>query len=249
MTNTTGQKNWDFDLHVHSHHSFDSAMSRECLIQTGQKRGLSGIAVADHQSFAFHQQAANGVDSDFFIIPAMEIGTEKGDIIGLFLKQEIRSRKSTEVIREIRGQGGLVLIPHPFKRKKFVDLEFLKTADLLEGFNARVNDPREDLNAAAQQFALSHHLPWTASSDAHFKGEIGRARIRLAEQPRTLEDIKKAIQSRQFTCEGRLSSIYAEPCSQMLAFLKTGHWRFLVRSLRSTLSLTFRKLVRSFLHS
>ncbi len=245
MANSNNPKTWDFDLHMHSHHSFDSAMSRDCLIQTAKKRGLSGIAIADHQSFAFHQEMNAPAEPNFFIIPAMEIGTEKGDIIGLFLKQEIKSRQSSDVIREIRDQGGLVLIPHPFKRKRFIDFEFLKKADLIEGWNARVNDPREDLNTQARQFAETNQIAWTAASDAHFPEEIGRARIRLAAAPRSLEDIKQALQSREFTCEGSLSSIYAEPRSQMLAFFKTLRWRFLVRSLRSALSLTVRKLTRS----
>jgi len=37
-----------------------------------------------------------------------------GDIIGLFIEKEIKARSAMEVVREIKEQGGLVMLPHPY---------------------------------------------------------------------------------------------------------------------------------------
>jgi predicted metal-dependent phosphoesterase TrpH len=40
--------------------------------------------------------------------------TNRGEVIGLFLSEEIKSDNFESVIFEIRNQNGLVIIPHPF---------------------------------------------------------------------------------------------------------------------------------------
>jgi predicted metal-dependent phosphoesterase TrpH len=228
------------DLHLHSNHSFDCPTPVQEVIKKAKEKGLTAIAITDHQSFAAHH--VNLSTSDFFVIPGMEIGTEKGDIIGLFLKKEITSRKSEEVLREIREQGAIAMIPHPFKRKRFVDLEFLKRADFIEGWNARVNIPGVDLNGEAQAFAKANNIPFIACSDAHFPFEIGRAYTVIEAPVNSMEDIKQALLKRQFSVEGETSSMYVEPMSQALAFFKTGNIRFLARAVLFAVDLTWKKI-------
>ena len=44
--------------------------------------------------------------------------TDKGDIIGLFLTQEIRSREASEIIQEIKEQGGVAMWAHPLQGRE-----------------------------------------------------------------------------------------------------------------------------------
>ena len=52
------------------------------------------------------------------MIVAEEVKTaEQGEVIGLFLERRIeRGMTMDETIAEIRRQGGLVYVPHPFDR-------------------------------------------------------------------------------------------------------------------------------------
>jgi hypothetical protein len=106
-----------------------------------------------------------------FVIRAGEYKTEKGDIIGLFLNEEIRSRNSNDIIHEIRAQGGLVVLPHPYKGHRLDD-ELLDQIDLVETFNARCSLGQ---NESSRALALRLNKPEIAGSDAHCAAEIGAA--------------------------------------------------------------------------
>ena len=49
------------------------------------------------------------------LILGEEIKSSKGDILGLFLQEEIKMKgySPEEVIKEIHRQGGVAIIPHP----------------------------------------------------------------------------------------------------------------------------------------
>lgn len=64
------------------------------------KRGLSGIAITDHNNIEGALKAQrivaeliqeHKISESFFIIPGEEISSTKGHIIGLFLSEEISS--------------------------------------------------------------------------------------------------------------------------------------------------------------
>jgi len=121
----------------------------------------------------------------FSIIPGEEIKSSQGEIIGLFLHQEIPPGLSAaETAARIRDQGGLVYIPHPFawraSRLKRRALEaILPSIDAVEVFNAR-NLFRAP-NHRAEAFARRHSLAMGAGSDAHTLREVGTAGLELPE--------------------------------------------------------------------
>ena len=47
------------------------------------------------------------------MIVGSEISTERGEIIGLFLKEEIKSKDVQDVISEIKEQNGIIVIHIP----------------------------------------------------------------------------------------------------------------------------------------
>ncbi|MEJ2679470.1 MAG: PHP domain-containing protein [Gemmatimonadota bacterium] len=117
------------------------------------------------------------------VIVGEEVKTrEKVDIIGLYLSEWIPGgTPARRVCEEIREQGGLVYVPHPFAGGKggggrlLPQIEDL--VDVVEGWNARVHDP--DLNRQSQAWARTRDLPMGAGSDAHSLREVGRAWVEV----------------------------------------------------------------------
>jgi predicted metal-dependent phosphoesterase TrpH len=72
------------------------------IIRIARRKRLSGVAITDHNTIKGVLEAQNQSIKDFFIICGAEIETEQGDILGLFLTEEIQSRKALDVIDEIK---------------------------------------------------------------------------------------------------------------------------------------------------
>jgi glycosyltransferase involved in cell wall biosynthesis len=173
----------DVDLHMHTDHSSDCATPVEVLLATAKARGLGAIAVTDHNviSGAFEAQAkANGIK----VIVGEEVKTaDQGEVIGLFLRELIpRGLTLQETIAEIKRQGGVVYVPHPFDRMHAVpDYEHLMAVlddvDAIEVFNPRV--AIQEFNEEAARFAAKYRIPAGAGSDAHVAQGLGSVRIRM----------------------------------------------------------------------
>ena len=173
----------DVDLHMHTDHSHDCVTPVEVLLATAKARGLGAIAVTDHNeiSGALEAQAkANGIK----VIVGEEVKTaDQGEVIGLFIRELIpRGLTLQETIAEIKRQGGVVYVPHPFDRMHAVpDYEHLTTVlddvDAIEVFNPRV--AIQEFNEEAARFAAKYRIPAGAGSDAHVAQGLGSVRIRM----------------------------------------------------------------------
>jgi predicted metal-dependent phosphoesterase TrpH len=165
------------DFHVHSIYS-DSPLRPEEIIKTARRKGLDGVAITDHNTIRGGVIASKfNADEKFKVIVGSEMSTEYGHILGLFLKEEVKSRKFVEAVDEIKGQGGLVALAHPFapfNANPFPE-ELLDRIDLVE-FNGMLS---HHLNRKALKMAKRHKIPVIAGSDAHFPFQIGRARTIL----------------------------------------------------------------------
>jgi len=200
------------DLHVHTFYSPDSWLKPEHIIRTAKKRGLDGVAVTDHNTICggVDTRAAN-TDSGFLVIVGSEVCTDVGDITGLFLEREITAQKWDEVIDEIHEQGGLAILPHPFKGHHLSD-ELISRVDVIELFNARTSLER---NAQARDLARQWGKPGIAGSDAHLAREIGACRVHT-----TGEDVRTALITGAFTTEVGLTAPYLQCQSQIIRSLK-----------------------------
>jgi glycosyltransferase involved in cell wall biosynthesis len=173
----------DVDLHMHTDHSYDCATPVEVLLAHARMRGLGAIAVTDHNevSGALDARAkAGGVK----VIVAEEVKTaDQGEVIGLFIEEKIpRGMTLQETIAEIKRQGGLVYVPHPFDRLHSVPdyehlLAVLDDVDAIEIFNPRV--AIAEFNEEAVRFAAKYRIPAGAGSDAHVPQGLGSVRIRM----------------------------------------------------------------------
>src|SRR5919198_4899689 len=165
------------ELHCHTHYSRDCLTSPQRLVQACTERGITGLAVTDHDAIdgAFEVQAL----AAFPVIIGEEIKTARGEIIGLFLREFIPPGLSVdETLERIRTQGGLAYVPHPFDRVRRSTLaqdelrRIWQRVDILEVFNARTIGRAR--NAEGAQFAQEHGMCMAVGSDAHSVGELGR---------------------------------------------------------------------------
>jgi predicted metal-dependent phosphoesterase TrpH/glycosyltransferase involved in cell wall biosynthesis len=175
----------DVDLHMHTDHSPDCATPVEVLLATARERGLGAIAVTDHNEIsgahaARDQAAAAGVK----VIVGEEIKTAgQGEVIGLFLEHKIaRGMTLAETVAEIKRQGGIVYVPHPFDRLHAVPdyehlLPILEDVDAIEVFNPRV--AIDTFNEEAVRFAGKYNIAAGAGSDSHVPQGLGSVRLRM----------------------------------------------------------------------
>jgi predicted metal-dependent phosphoesterase TrpH len=170
------------ELHTHTHFSRDGLTSPEVFVERYVRAGIDCVAVTEHGNI----QGALEVRriAPFKVIIAEEIKTTEGEIIGLFLKEEVpRDLTPEETVRAIRQQGGLVCVPHPFDRFRFSPLReeallrIVGEVDIIEAFNARNLLQRD--NERAARFAAEHGKLMSAGSDAHTPGEIGLAYVEM----------------------------------------------------------------------
>ncbi|MFH1485404.1 MAG: PHP domain-containing protein [Chloroflexota bacterium] len=172
------------DLHVHTCYSRDTLISPDALISRCQETGINCAAITDHNAIAGAFELKE--KAPFLIIIGEEIRTSHGDIIGLFLHDEIpKGLSPQETVARIKEQGGLVCIPHPFDRIRRSPLQrsaldgILHQIDILEVFNSRTTLLRD--SERARRFAEAHGLLMSAGSDAHTLGEIGGAYVEMPE--------------------------------------------------------------------
>jgi glycosyltransferase involved in cell wall biosynthesis len=216
-----GRRTIDVDLHMHTDHSHDCATPVEVLLATARDQGLGAIAVTDHNEISGALEAAEkAADYGVKVIVGEEVKTaNQGEVIGLFLKEKIpRGLTLAETVAEIRRQGGVVYVPHPFDRMHAVPdyehlLDVVADVDAIEVYNPRV--AIGSFNEEAARFAAKYRILAGAGSDAHVAPGLGTARVRMPDFDGP-EEFLEAL---------RVAQIVTKPSSllyvQALKFLET----------------------------
>lgn len=175
----------DVDLHMHTDHSGDCATPVEVLLDAARKQGLGAIAVTDHNEVSgAHEAAAKAAEYGVKIIIGEEVKTaDQGEVIGLFIEEKIpKGVTLQEAIADIRRQGGLVYVPHPFDRMHSVPdyehmLDIVDDIDAVEVFNPRV--AISSFNEEAARFAAKYRMVAGAGSDSHVAQGLGSVRLTM----------------------------------------------------------------------
>ncbi len=133
------------DLHCHTRASFDSLSAPLDVVRRAAERGITHLAITDHDRIEGALEARDGAPAGLTVIVGEEVKTADGDLIALFLDRAVPPGLSAlETIAAVREQGGLVGIPHPFDglRNSMLRDAGLATlaerVDWVEAFNARV---------------------------------------------------------------------------------------------------------------
>ena len=197
------------DLHCHSYYSYDGVCPPRKMLKTALKKGLDGIAITDHDTDKGWDEAIKAAkELNIFVILGEEIKTREGDILGLFLKQETKGKgeDSIKVIKKIKAQGGIAVIPHPFHFCESFKADLRKYVDLIDGievFNARL--PFSFADKKALEFAKKYNIAMTGGSDAHYHSGIGDAYTFA--KANNLEEFKAAILRKETKAEGKKSPL------------------------------------------
>ena len=171
------------DLHMHTNHSHDCATPVDRLLESAKSVGLGAIAVTDHNEVSGAHEARERADG-IKVIVAEEVKTaDQGEVIGLFIEDKIpRGLTLEETIAEIKRQGGLVYVPHPFDRMHSVPdyehlLKVVDDVDAIEVFNPRV--AFSAFNEEAATFARKYRIVAGAGSDSHVAQGLGSVKIMM----------------------------------------------------------------------
>lgn len=162
------------DLHVHTTYSYDSLITPKDLIFYAKKRGLDGVALTDHDRIDGALKIAK--ETNFLIVPGMEISSLNGHVIGLNVDELVPAKLSVgETLDRIHEVGGIAIACHP--------VTFFKES--LKGHISARFDAIEVINASAFPFNYSVRrsgeiasklgIARVAGSDAHYGPEIGYA--------------------------------------------------------------------------
>ena len=186
------------DLHCHTNASFDSLSDPGAVVRAAATRGLTHLAITDHDRIDGALKARDAAPAELTVIVGEEVRTADGDLIALFLTEAVEPHQpARETIEAVRAQGGLVGIPHPFDRFRGSMLKdprleaMAQLVDWVEAHNARVVGGTG--NERAQQFAREMGLPGVAVSDAHSVLEVGVAYTALDSDPSSPEGLLAAL--------------------------------------------------------
>lgn len=196
------------DMHVHTRFSKDSSIDPRHIAKLLAEAGMDGAAITDHGSLVGFKRAEGR--EGILLIPGLEVETEAGELLALFVEEPVDSRDPWEAADLIRAQGGLVVLPHPFDRfrrgrlrpERFRPEDLRELVDAVEVLNSRCLMPSSNLSASRLAGALGK--PGTAGSDAHSARELGRAYLTFerAEDP---EGLRRALLRGEAKPEGGLS--------------------------------------------
>jgi len=179
------------DVHVHTCYSYDSLIKPEELVLYAKKRGLDGVAVTDHDRIDGALRIAK--ETDFLVIPGIEISSLNGHVLGLNVPEQIpRGLSVDETVDKIHEVGGIVVACHPvtfFKESlgkhtnsKFDAIEVINSSAFPFNYSVKHN----------QKIASRLGTARVAGSDAHYGPEIGYA-YTIVDAELEVEEIVKAI--------------------------------------------------------
>jgi hypothetical protein len=174
-------------------------------LKTARKKGLSVIALTDHGTIKGATEMLKEARSfdGLITVPGVEVRTNIGDMIGLFVDQRIQAHDCFDVVEQIKKQDGLAVLPHPFRGHCNIPRQLIFDVDLIETLNGRNSKAK---NIEAEELASSHDKPALAGSDAHFSFEIGCVRTVFFDEVTTSEDLRRVIIKGERRFVGKQSS-------------------------------------------
>ena len=207
------------DLHIHSERSPDGCMTLAEIAERAGAAGLNGVAVCDHDRVL--EEVAGF--PDLLLIPGVEVSTEYGHLLGLFVREPIGTRKFAEAVERIHSQGGLAVLAHPFEHSRDAGrtAPIVPLLDGVEVWNSRAERKIADANSLAETFARTHGLRRFAGSDAHVPQEIGHGVTMIQAEACTLEAVKAALLRGESRIRGCRSKAWHTARSQLTKRKKT----------------------------
>lgn len=161
------------DLHVHSYNSRDSLLKPRNIIITALRKGVNCIAVTDHNTVKGGLELVKEAIGlkDFIAIPGVEVRTDVGDVILLFVSEEVKFERLDDLLDYAKSIDAVTILAHPYRKHVMVE-ESARKVQVIEALNAR---SFKSANSKALLLASKLNKPIMAGSDAHMAFEIGKA--------------------------------------------------------------------------
>ncbi len=193
------------DLHVHTTAS-DGRCNIDELISRAKKCGLDAMAICDHN------MCTPLPETDFILIPATEISTNVGHVVGLYVTdidfERLRANgiaDAAAAVEQIHARNGLAVLAHPFEYKSAVKEKFDGIAfDFIETANSRAPMKIKNANELAVMYAQSRKLPQTGGSDAHGSDELGGSYTEI--------ECDSALQLESALRQGKTRAVFVRRC-------------------------------------
>lgn len=172
--------------HCHTHHSFDSSLSVECIIDEAKRSDVNTIIINDHDVCSLsNEELMLFSENDIVILKAIEFTTKEGvHVIGIddsihLLEKSAYYYTLFKLLNELTILGAKIVYPHPYHAtgvygNSNVDLKmFYKAVDYANGFeidNFRYGPtPKFLVNKILERNSRAIKL---IGSDAHKKSEV-----------------------------------------------------------------------------
>ena len=195
------------DLHIHTNFSWDAFSSPKEVVDSAIEKGIDCICIVDHNEVKGATEAMEyAFDKNILVIPGIEILSLEGDILGINVKKIIPDFLAPEeTIQEIKKQGGMAVIPHPFWPLSNLknNREVLLSADAIEILNA---DMFRFINKKALAFSKKYDVAFTAGSDAHRAKFIGRAYLEIPQNNLSEKEVIEQIKNKTGQIKGGVLS-------------------------------------------
>jgi predicted metal-dependent phosphoesterase TrpH len=169
------------ELHTHTNFSHDSLLNKWFYLLMLKLRKINVIGITDHNEIMGAIKFKNFLEKfNIRVIVGEEIFSDKGEIIGLFLKEKIKLGLSPrETMLAIKEQGGIVYIPHPYDKKRYktvlVEEEIKNNVDLIDIIEMHNGRNVEEYYSQNQlEIAEKYEKVKSVGSDAHTFIELGR---------------------------------------------------------------------------
>ncbi len=179
------------DLHVHTVYSSDSLITLEQLVFWAKRRGLSAVAVTDHNCVEGALKMAK--EKNFLVIPGTEVTSRDGHIVALNVREVIpRDLSADETVARIHAAGGVAVACHPFALfKGSLGKHTSGKFDAIETINASASPFKRSVRKA-EEVAARFGLPRVAGTDAHYAPAIGYA-YTVVDAELSVDAVVKAI--------------------------------------------------------
>ena len=176
------------DTHVHTFYSgigkygplrFPESITRpEKMVDNARKKNIDVLCITDHNAIGGAFVAENYAKkfTDIEVVKGEEISTADGEVVGLWMTEEIPAGLSVEeTIDRIREQGGLTIAPHPFSFHVpgLGDKVFELDLDGIETLNGGHIDPYSNAMASAVSKKFAGRWAEIGSSDGHSTSTFG----------------------------------------------------------------------------
>ncbi|MGA0862619.1 MAG: PHP-associated domain-containing protein [Ilumatobacteraceae bacterium] len=173
------------DMHSHTMFSGDSTTTLDEICEAVADAGIDVLCVTDHNAIEGAKRLGRALEGTCRVIIGEEVRTHTGEIIGLFLSEKVSfGANALDTARQIRDQGGIVYVPHPFDPMRrnitetsLVDLVDAGLVDAIEAHNSKTS--LASLNTRAREFGIDHGLALGSGSDAHVPLALGSAYVEM----------------------------------------------------------------------